>query len=271
MFLCVDERLKHFLADCAKFKRLSIADKRKKIIEAGKYLNCLSVGHFVRNCELHSKCHKCGPKYKNKHSGVLHEFYSRSTSINLGAAKSVSTKKSNKGETSTENVVVWKMVPNNNNLVLLRTSAVKVINPSSGRCALVYAQHDTASQVTLISEELSNELGLKIKDSNAITIRTLAEETTPASGVVQFNLESLTTKEIFAVNDAIVVPGFMDDERVLPHKINTANLKQFKGVKIPTIPEMNFVDILIGQPQIFTHRFGRKRRSTPRRTKLRPN
>ena len=90
-----------------------------------------------------------------------------------------------------------------------------------------------------------------MKDNNAITIRTLAEETTPASGLVQFNLESLTTKEIFTVNDAVVVPGFMDDERVLPHKINTANLEHFKGVKIPTIPEVNSVDILIGQPHKF--------------------
>ena len=140
----------------------------------------------------------------------MHEFYSRSTSVNLGAAKSVSTEKSNEEETSTENVVVRKIVPKNNNLVLLRTSAAKVINPSSGKCALMYAQHDTASQVTLISERLCNELGLKKKDSNAITILTLAEETTPASGVVEFNLESLTTKEIFTVNDVVVVP---DDDR----------------------------------------------------------
>ena len=137
---------------------------------------------------------------------------------------------------------------NNNNLVLLCTSAVKIINPSSGRFALVYAQHDTVFQVTLISERLSNELGLKLKDSPAITICRLTEESTPASGVVQFNLESLTTKKLFAVKDAVVVPGFIDDERVLPHDINTANLEHFKGVEIPTIPEVNSVDILIGQP-----------------------
>ena len=34
------------------------------------------------------------PKCKNKHSVVLYEFYSRSTLINLGAAKTVSTKRS---------------------------------------------------------------------------------------------------------------------------------------------------------------------------------
>ena len=51
-FLSVNEKLKHFLGDCAKFKKLSIADKRKKVIETGRCLNCLSVGHFIRNCEL---------------------------------------------------------------------------------------------------------------------------------------------------------------------------------------------------------------------------
>ena len=65
----------------------------------------------------------------------------------------------------------------------------------------MYVQQDTAFQVTLISERLSNELGQKMKDSPAITIRTLAEETTPSSGLVQFNLESLTTKEVFVGPD----------------------------------------------------------------------
>ena len=75
------------------------------------------------------------------------------------------------------------MIPNNNNLVLLCTNLVRVINPSFGRCALVYAQHGTASQVTLISEMFINEFGLKMKDSPGITIRTLAEKTTPFSEV----------------------------------------------------------------------------------------
>ena len=46
-------------------------------------------------------------------------------------------------------------------------------------------------------------------------------------------------------------PDLWIDERVLPHKINTANLEHFKGVKIPTIPEVNSVDILIEKPHKF--------------------
>ena len=41
-----------------------------------------------------------------------------------------------------------------NGVALLRTSAVKVMNPNTGKSTLAYAQHDTASQVTLISAAL---------------------------------------------------------------------------------------------------------------------
>ena len=95
-FLSVNEKLKHFLGDCAKFKRLSIADKKKKIIEDGRCLNCLSFGHFVRDCELHSKCHKCGPKCtKISIQAFCTNFTVDQPRLTLGAAQSVSTEKSN--------------------------------------------------------------------------------------------------------------------------------------------------------------------------------
>ena len=72
--------------------------------------------------------------------------------------------------------VVRKLTPKNNN-VLLRTSAVRVINPSSGKSVLAYAQHDSASQATLISERLKNELDLNVDTKSAVTIRTLADQT----------------------------------------------------------------------------------------------
>ena len=52
-----------------------------------------------------------------------------------------------------------RMVKPGCNTVLLGTSAVKVINPGTGKATLAHAQHDTASQATLISKSLRNELG----------------------------------------------------------------------------------------------------------------
>ena len=53
-FICIDSRSKHFLADCEKFANLSIDCKRQMIVNAGRCLNCLSLGHRARDCAFSS-------------------------------------------------------------------------------------------------------------------------------------------------------------------------------------------------------------------------
>ena len=86
-----------------------------------------------------------------------------------------------------------------NNTVLLRTSTVRVINPSTMRSTLVYAQHDTTSQATLISETLKNDLNLAVDKQRNITIGTLAQQTTTSGGLAEFTLQSLCTDETFQI------------------------------------------------------------------------
>ena len=90
---------------------------------------------------------------------------------------------------------------------MLRTSAVRVINPVTGKSTLAYAQHDTASQATLISKSLRDELGLATKTDHAITIRTLAEQTMRSGGLTNFEIESLSNKETFAIKKRFGCPG----------------------------------------------------------------
>ena len=90
---------------------------------------------------------------------------------------------------------------------MLRTSAVRVINPVTGKSTLAYAQHDTASQATLISKSFRDELGLATKTDHAITILTLAEQTMHSGGLTNFEIESLSNKETFAIKNAFGCPG----------------------------------------------------------------
>ena len=94
---------------------------------------------------------------------------------------------------------------------------------------------------------MRDELGLATKTDHAITIRTLAEQTMRSGGLTNFEIESLSNKETFALKNALVVPDFIDDENVLPHTVNTQKLRHFEGVKIPTIPQRQRINILIGQ------------------------
>ena len=51
-FVCNDLRSKHFLTDCEQFKSKTPEQKRKTVIDAARCFNCLSLGHFSRECRL---------------------------------------------------------------------------------------------------------------------------------------------------------------------------------------------------------------------------
>ena len=130
------------------------------MIEAGKCLSCLSTGHVVRNSFFRLKCRKCGPNFNTKHAEVLRDYYARSSSIDFAVAEAesghdIQSPADYEGQDSVEeNEVVTRMVMPGCNAILLRTSAVKVVNPGSGKLTLAYAHHDTASQATLNLKKL---------------------------------------------------------------------------------------------------------------------
>ena len=132
-------------------------------------------------------------------------------------------------------------------MVLLRTSAVRVINPNTGKSTLAYTQHDTASQVMLISDALKTELGLETNSDPNVKIRTLSDETVDCKGRTAFKLESLHTGEKFVIENALVVPQFSDDDSTLPHSVDVTELKHFQGMHVPVAPNCNRIDVLIGQ------------------------
>ena len=110
--------------------------------------------HFVRECPRTSKCQICGPNSQTKHATALHECYDV---VNLGAADEESAPipapRNEAGSSGlSRNFTVRKLKTNNNPAILLRRSAVKVVNLESGISTLAYAQHDTGSQVALIFE-----------------------------------------------------------------------------------------------------------------------
>ena len=164
-FVCNDSMSIHFLGDCETFKIFANERKKRVVVGAGRCLNCLSLDHILRNCMAPSRLRRCGPACSSKHAGELHELYVQSR---VGSGNGSS------GISKVTQPIVGKLAPNENNTVLLRSSAVRVINPCTGRSTLVCAQHNTASQATLISERLKNELNLTVDKKRNITIRTLA-------------------------------------------------------------------------------------------------
>ena len=247
-FVCSHPDCKHFLADCETFRTLSPEAKRQTVIDAKRCLNCLSLDHFVRDCARPSKCRECGPKNQNKHATALHVCFADG---NVGGADGhaapIPAPRSRTGRNGNRDYTVRKMNCLDKRTVLLRTSAVRVVNPDTGLSTLAYAQHDTGSQVTLISDNLMKELGLNSTPDPTVTIRTLADQRVTTEGRTDFNLQSLSSGEEFAIKDAIVVPEFLDDKATLPHAVDTSSLGHFDGVEIPLAPDRDRIDVLIGQ------------------------
>jgi len=74
-------------------------------------------------------------------------------------------------------------------------------------------------------------------------------KTTKCGSLTSFELQLLLDDKIYTVNDALIVPEFVDDkgEACLPHSVNVAHLEHFKAIEIPIVPERKNKDILIGQ------------------------
>ena len=87
-----------------------------------------------------------------------------------------------------QDLTVRRINAKENGVILMRTSAVKVVNPITGKSTRVYAQHDTASQVTLISDNLKKELELEAVPDSTVTLRTLADQKVCCGGRTDFKL-----------------------------------------------------------------------------------
>ena len=123
--------------------------------------------NFCRECTSSSKCDLCEPHFGRKHSTALHELYVNSDLVNLGAASAEHAQTLVTPGAGKKQAVVRKLAFNND-LVMLRTTAVRIVNSVTGKSTLAYAQHDTTSQATLILKSLRDKLGVAINTDHAM-------------------------------------------------------------------------------------------------------
>ena len=134
-----------------------------------------------------------------------------------------------------------------NRVILMRTSTVKVLNPVTGQSTRAYAQHDKASEATLIEDSLKDELGLKTIPDTSLTLHTPADQKVFCGGRTNSKLESLYCSEQFTINVTLIVPQFSDNVSTLPHAVGKSTLGHFDRVRIPVTPGRKRIDVLIGQ------------------------
>ena len=130
--------------------------------------------------------------------------------------------------------------------VFTRISTVRVINPGTGVSTLAYAQHDSGSEVTLVSASLSDELSLRRGETSVVTLHTVSGSKTSTFSQVFMKVQTLHNGDQFNINKALVMPAWSDESYTLPHHYNLSSFSQFDNVDKRKLPHRSNVDILLG-------------------------
>ena len=129
--------------------------------------------------------------------------------------------------------------------VLTRISAIRVINPQTGNSLNVYAQHDSGSEVTILSDSLVNELGLKSEGTSRIILHTVTKKKESDFHYASFDVEALHNGGIFNIQQAWVMNNWSDDSYTLPHDYDLSEYSQFDDVEFEVLPDRKRVDTLL--------------------------
>ncbi|XP_055622079.1 uncharacterized protein LOC129765691 [Toxorhynchites rutilus septentrionalis] len=167
----------HFIARCSKFQSLPMRDRHKLVTSKRLCHNCLSSGHFVRNCSSTLNCRKCN---RRNHT-FLHETDSRKASSQNASSGSTAVSSGSSStpsptiEPSTQSIVaaaenappveVSTALQQPRENVFLLTVVVKVIG-SHGSEYLARALLDSASQPNLITDRMARILRLRRQSAN---------------------------------------------------------------------------------------------------------
>ena len=109
----------------------------------------------------------------------------------------------------------------------------------------MYAQHDSGSEVTIVSDSLVNELGLKSEGSSRIILHTVTERKESDFHYVSFDVEALHNGDHFNIQQAWVMNNWSDDSYTLPHDYDLSEYSQFDNVEFEVLPDRKCVDILL--------------------------
>lgn len=222
----------HWLSQCSQFKDSSLEERISMVRNKNLCMNCLTPGHFVRNCKKKSFC-----RVKDctmKHSTFLHK---PASSTSQQPSTSSNEPNNNQAHNAfTNSVKAFNSIKDRKNPAIgLPIVPVKVKGQGRTKEILTYALLDSGSNTTFCTESLLKKLDLKgSKSTLSLTTLHRKDEETQCS---------LVSLEVSGINDKDYVQLPMVYSRVsLP--ISKENIgkqedvnqwPQLHGVRIPNI------------------------------------
>ena len=240
--VCPSCQQSHHLHACPKFLNMTVIERRKIVRESRRCFQCLSFGHYKRNCRG-AKCDFQG--CDRRHHRLLHlsdlDPKKNQNNVENPEQRKVTMCDANV-QTNAANVVpdVYK------GATALPVVAV-LVHGQNGQSKSTYALLDQASEASFIHKELAKDLDLKGSEST-LSIKSLTGSTSINAEKVTVTVEAADrapeTSKLLA-RDVIVTDNFDVHLKVVPRKDNLLGWKHLSDVNFPNVDRKG-IQMLIG-------------------------
>ena len=188
--VCVMCEGAHSIHQCKQFEKQSPQERSEFVQSNGLCFNCLSSNHSVRFCRQPMCCRRCG----RRHHMMLHyERGQNQEPVTPESTSHIAEKTPGQNVHSSrepeKKVVAHFATENNESRVLLATAMIRV-KASDGQSLVVRALIDQGSEVSFVTEETVQALGLKKSFVNGI-VSGVGEGQTKTKSMVSVEVESL--------------------------------------------------------------------------------
>lgn len=219
-YRCLLCNYEHELFKCRKFVALTPENKLKFVVQNKVCRTCLYT-HYGAQCGSNKRCRECG----EEHNTLLHSACSR-PSWPLAHTSHAGTAGSSRPVSRPHNV---SHVASDNEEVLLTTVSLKV-QAESGEFIVLRALLDQGSQVSLMSENAAQLLGLR-RHSYHASIAGIGNGANQSRGMVMLTCQSIHDDYQFATNALVIA-------RVINNLPNVS----FNRQTMPNITNINLAD-----------------------------
>ncbi|XP_055912928.1 uncharacterized protein LOC129946684 [Eupeodes corollae] len=248
----------HLLSSCPKFISFSIDSRWEFVRNNSLCFNCLRSGHAYNNCRLTVRCHKC----HSRHHSLLHTSQSQNstqstfqTSNQNSNAASHSNLRSNSSENpiphSSNSLIANHSISfkHNHQVSTILPTALARIQDKQGIYQIVRILLDSGSQVSFITEQAAQSLGLPRKRVRIPIVGIASKSAGVTSGLCSLNIVSCYSSESIDIN-CFVLPNITSSLPPLP--ANQILPKFFdKNLADPKFHQSGPIDILIGADRVF--------------------
>ncbi|XP_059219534.1 uncharacterized protein LOC131995236 [Stomoxys calcitrans] len=234
---------RHLLYKCFQFAAQSSTAKRDLIFSKNICRNCLNVGHFSKDCRLHTRCHIC----QLPHHTIVHNEFSNDRQLASSSSASTSAASADIAdvvESATPDLNCHLSVLNSIVMPNVLLATVRVIVQTHFGDFTLRAILDQGAQATLITESAAQLLGLR-RSSTHVRINGIGGESIVVRSYVNFCLISSYEKGFRLESNAFVMPSLTSYH---PGPIGRCQLPDLEGYHLadPQFYGNDKIDLLIG-------------------------